>query len=68
MKPQDEIIKYLMIDGYADPDESENMYINIKLDKKNLKLLKELHGTIGLDEFMQELLDKIKGELNGCIN
>jgi hypothetical protein len=59
-----EIIKYLSIDEDYDTHSCTDVIdISIKLDKKNLKLLKELHGNIGLDEFLQELSDKIKEEL-----
>lgn len=67
MKPQDEIIKYFYVDCNT-PGHIGEETLTITLGTKELKLLKELHGTIGLDEFMRELSDKIKGELNGCIN
>lgn len=50
-----EIIKYVMID--------DNYRVSIKLDKRKLKLLKELHGSIGVKEFLAELTDKIYSEL-----
>ena len=64
----DEIIKYVMIEesndpGFREGDRTEVIYAHIKLDKNKLKLLKELHVNIGLDEFMQELSDKLKIEL-----
>ena len=59
-----EIIKYMSVEeDYNTYRGSDVIDISIKLDKKNLKLLKELHGNIGLDEFLQELSDKIKEEL-----
>ena len=59
-----EIIKYISIDEDYDTYSCTDVIdISIKLDKKNLKLLKELHGNIGLDEFLQELSAKIKEEL-----
>lgn len=60
---KDEIIKYLVIDECKESDKSLNTSINIILDKRNLKLLKELHGDIGMDEFIRELSDIIKTEL-----
>ena len=59
-----EIIKSLIIDeDYDTYSRTDVIDISIKLDKKNLKLLKELHGNIGLDEFLQDLSDKIKEEI-----
>ena len=59
-----EIIKYISIDEDYDTYSCTDVIdISIKLDKKNLKLLKELHGNIGLDEFLQDLSDKIKEEI-----
>ena len=60
----DEIIKYLMIEeDYDQHTYIDNYSVSIKLDKRNLKLLKELHGNIGVKEFLLELTDKIYSEL-----
>lgn len=59
-----EIIKYLMIDEDFRPVDNISMYnVSIKLDKRNLKILKELHGSIRVKEFLAELTDKIYSEL-----
>ena len=58
------IVKYIMIDDDYDPHTCiDNYRVSIKLDKRNLKLLKELHGNIGVKEFLLELTDKIYSEL-----
>ena len=59
-----EITKYLMIDEDFRPVDNISMYnVSIKLDKRNLKTLKELHGSIEVKEFLAELTDKIYSEL-----
>lgn len=60
----DEIIKYLMIEEDYDQYSRDEIYnVSIKLDKRSLKLLKELHGNIGVKDFLAELTDKIYSEL-----
>lgn len=59
-----EIVKYLMIDEDFRPVDNIGIYnASIKLDKRKLKLLKDLHGSIGVKEFLAELTDKIYSEL-----
>ncbi len=59
-----EIIKYLSIEeDYNQYRDIDVIQMHVLLDKNKLKLLKELHGNIGLDEFLQELSAKIKEEL-----
>ena len=55
----EEIVNQIEFERYTDGEK----VINIELNFKELKLLKELHGNIGLDEFFSELKDKIKEEL-----
>jgi hypothetical protein len=46
-------------------DEDENnVYVNITLNKKDLKLLKELHGNITVNEYFQEIAEFIKEKTN----
>lgn len=62
-----EIIKYLELERYAEQDSSSTDItgvITIELRVKELKLLKELHGKIGYNEFMQELGELIEIEFN----
>ena len=64
MSAMSEIIKYIVVDEDFRPKDNIPIYnIQIKLDKKNLKLLKELHGNIGVNEFVLELANRIKDEL-----
>lgn len=56
-----EIIEQLFIDNELEKDNSVDIFI--RLNKKNLKVLKELHGDIGLDDFLKELSEEIKSEL-----
>ena len=56
----DEIINDLRVE---EVEKLQLIHLNISLDRKKLKLLKELHGTIGLDEFIRELSVKIKMEI-----
>lgn len=56
-----EIVEQLFIDNELEKDNSVDIFI--RLNKKNLKVLKELHGDIGLDDFLKELSEEIKSEL-----
>ena len=42
-----------------------NSKIRITLDKKEMKLLLDMHGTIGLDEYLEDLMQNIKKQIMG---
>lgn len=47
-------------------DEAENEFylsVSFVLNKSKLKLLKELHGKVGIDEFLSELSEMFKEEI-----
>lgn len=40
-----------------------NSKIRIILDKKEMKLILDMHGTIGIDEYLEELMQNIKNQI-----
>lgn len=43
--------------------EEYNEHIRIKLNKKELKLIFDMHGKIGLEEHLRDIMQKIKNEI-----
>ena len=43
--------------------EEYSSMIRITLGKKEMKLLLEMHGTIGLDSYLEELIQNIKKQI-----
>ena len=43
--------------------EEYNEHIRIKLNKKELKLIFDMHGKIGLEEHLQDIMRIIKNEI-----
>ena len=43
--------------------EEYNEHIRIKLNKKELKLIFDMHGEIGLEEHLRDIMQKIKNEI-----
>jgi hypothetical protein len=40
-----------------------NEHIRIKLNKKELKLIFDMHGEIGLEEHLHDIIQRIKNEI-----
>lgn len=40
-----------------------NEHIRIKLNKKELKLIFDMHGEIGLEEHLRDIMQRIKNEI-----
>lgn len=40
-----------------------NEHIRINLDKKELKLIFDMHGEIGLEEHLKDIMQNIKSEI-----
>lgn len=40
-----------------------NEHIRLTLDKKELKLIFDMHGEIGLEEYLQDIMNSIKTEI-----
>lgn len=43
--------------------EDWNEHIRINLNKKELKLIFDMHGEIGLEEHLRDIMQKIKNEI-----
>ena len=43
--------------------EDWNEHIRIKLNKKELKLIFDMHGDVGLEEHLQDIIQNIKNQI-----